>query len=112
MNSVTIPAYNLEQITALTAAGFDVIIAATEPSALVLSGPPALRAGQPEGLKAAKKHCYDRRMARAEATARGGLTKTHRQTLARELEAKHGGEYTTRQWNAGVKAFKAAGRHI
>lgn len=95
MATITIDTTNLDP--AVTAA-LNVILAAT--------GQP--KAEMPADLKAAKQHCYAARIARAEADPRKGLTREHRHTIAAEL----GREYTSRQWLAACKAFKAAGRHL
>ena len=52
-------------------------------------------------------HCRDRREVRWESgkAASSGMTSKQRRALAATLPK----DYTTRQWNAAVKAFKAGG---
>jgi hypothetical protein len=90
--TITIPA---EQFAALKG-----LLALTEPEA------PAM----PEGLKAAKQHCYAARMARREKTALGGLTKAERSALYAEHPELSAMSATARAkaWKAIVVAYKAS----
>ena len=84
-----------------------IMVVATEPKAPAVEAK-AQVSGQWGEISA---HVRDRRMARAEASPRGGLTSKQRKALAAELRSELGREYTAAEWTRACKAFKKAGRH-
>lgn len=98
--TIEIPADKVEQVQALLA----LLAPSDRPSPKGKKGKKGKKAkGQPEGLKAAKAHCYEARMARrADASRKGGagMTKAERLALAAELRAAGKDPSDRRVWNA------------
>lgn len=76
----------------------------------------AFEAAQPSKAKKAKKakntfaaDMRSKREQRWSAKPLGGLTSDQRSSIARKLEAKHGGTYSAQQWTKAVAKFKAGG---
>ena len=106
-NGIVLTAPTAEALAAAVTA----VMAVAAPSAPAVEVPtdaPALRAGQWAEIST---HVRERRLARAEATPRGGLTSKQRQELAAEMRAA-GKDPHGAAWTRAVKAYKAAGRHI